>query len=193
MRSAALAVALVSILATGVRAADSTAPAPREYTDRLLKMEDTAAGHVELAKWCEANDLADRARTHWQEALQRDPDCAEARAALGFVKRNMRVRSANPTVGGVRSANSSFSYGRKISNDMAARGWSDSLIDETISSPRATSPAINKATNGPATAFFRSDGAHVVRDNATGRIIQVSKIGDPGWIPDASIQNPYKP
>jgi hypothetical protein len=33
--------------------------------------------------------LADRARLHWQEAITRDADCAEARAALGYVRRGI--------------------------------------------------------------------------------------------------------
>lgn len=94
---------------------------------------------------------------------------------------------------GARDANSNFQYDKKIYKDIEVRGWTDSLIDDVITNPHATSPAANKATGGDATAYFRSDGAYVVRDNATGKIIQVSKIGDPGWIPDVTIQNPYRP
>ena len=82
---AVLAVALVA----GLVSADDDAQVQREYTHRVLSMPDTAAAHVELATWCRANGLADRARVHWQEAVARDADFAEARAALGFVKRNM--------------------------------------------------------------------------------------------------------
>jgi hypothetical protein len=84
-------VAVLLILLTGVLpAADDSMQAQREYTSRLISMSDTAAAHVELAKWCQARGLADRALKHWQEAIARDPECAEARAALGYVKRNMR-------------------------------------------------------------------------------------------------------
>ena len=82
---AVLAVALVA----GLVSADDDAQVQREYTHRVLSMPDTAAAHVELATWSRANGLADRARVHWQEAIARDTDSAEARAALGFVKRNM--------------------------------------------------------------------------------------------------------
>jgi len=83
-----LAVLAVALLAGLVSAAGDT-QVQREYTNRVISMADTAAAHVELARWCQANGLADRARVHWQEAIARDADCAEARAALGFVKRNM--------------------------------------------------------------------------------------------------------
>jgi hypothetical protein len=96
-------------------------------------------------------------------------------------------------ISGVRSANSSFAYGTKIQRQIPKRGWSDALIDETISSPHHVSPALNKATNNPATAYFRKDGSYVVRENASGRIIQVSDRFKPNWVPDATIQNPYKP
>lgn len=83
-----LAVLTVVLLAGFVSAAGDS-QVQREYTHRVLSMPDTAAAHVELARWCQANGLTDRARVHWQEAVARDADCAEARAALGFVKRNM--------------------------------------------------------------------------------------------------------
>lgn len=82
------AVAVV-LLAGAFPAAADTAQLEREYTNRLISMSDTPAAHVELARWCQAQGLADRAERHWQEAIARDPECAEARAALGYVKRNM--------------------------------------------------------------------------------------------------------
>lgn len=75
-------------LAAEAPAAPPTAGQP--YLDRVLRMPDTAAAHVELAQWCEANGLPARARVHWQEALFRDPENRAARAALGFVRRGDR-------------------------------------------------------------------------------------------------------
>ncbi len=92
-----------------------------------------------------------------------------------------------------RSAENSFRYDGKIANQMPLRGWSDAMIDETLSAPAAARAAVNKKTGDAATAFFRADGSYVVRDNATGLIIQISDIGDPGWIPDSSIVNPFAP
>jgi hypothetical protein len=89
VRTAFAAVAVV-LLAGALPAAGDTMQAQREYTNRLISMPDTPAAHVELAKWCQAQGLADRAQKHWEEAIARDPECAEARAALGYVKRNMQ-------------------------------------------------------------------------------------------------------
>jgi len=75
------------LLAAPALAIDESIQIQREYIDRVLTMEDSAAGHVALAKWCESHNLADRARKHWESAVQRDPDNKEARGSLGFVKR----------------------------------------------------------------------------------------------------------
>jgi len=104
---AAIALPALLALASPASAADpAAAPAPapaakaapaptpaamnveKEYMDRLLAMDDTAGAHVKMAKWCAANGLTERAKVHWREALLRDSDNAEARAAAGFVKRN---------------------------------------------------------------------------------------------------------
>lgn len=91
------------------------------------------------------------------------------------------------------SANSSFYYGAKIQKQISTRGWSDALIDDTINQPHATRSAVDKATHRAATAYFRKDGSYVIRDDITGRIIQISNRGDPNWMPDAAIKNPYRP
>lgn len=91
---------------------------------------------------------------------------------------------------GISEAQSSFSLSPKIVNQMDARGWNSAIIDDTITNPKSISPALNKATGGDATAYFRPDGSYVVRDNATGRIIQISNRNDPNWIPDPTIKSP---
>jgi len=58
------------------------------YTGRLLSMGDTAADHVEMAKWCASVNMTDRAEIHWKEALARDEGNSDARAALGLPVRN---------------------------------------------------------------------------------------------------------
>jgi len=60
-------------------------------------------------------------------------------------------------------------------------------------SPYTTRVSFNKADQTPATAYYTKDGAYVVVDDATHQVLQVSDINDPGWIPDSSIVNPYKP
>lgn len=83
-------------------------------------------------------------------------------------------------------------YDKKIGKQMPKRGWTENSVEETMTNPHATSPASNKATGGPATAFFNRDGSYVVRDDATKAIIQVSNRNDPNWVPDPSITKPYK-
>jgi hypothetical protein len=53
----------------------------REYFD------ETAAGYYELALWCDANQLEDARDEHLNDVLQLDPDHADARKRLGFVRR----------------------------------------------------------------------------------------------------------
>ena len=81
----------------------------------------------------------------------------------------------------------------KISKQMDRRGWSKDMIDDVVNDPYTTRSALNKANNNPATAFYNKAGDYVVRDNITEKIIQISKYGDRGWIPDSTIINPYRP
>ena len=85
-----LSVAIALSLASAAQAIDYSAQLAREYTDRLLTMDSTPAAHVKLATWCDGVGLAERAKTHWQQALLRDADNTEARKALGYVQRNMK-------------------------------------------------------------------------------------------------------
>jgi hypothetical protein len=77
--------ALVAAVAT---AATDDIQLLREYTNKVVAMQDTAAAHLELARWCEAHNLADRAKRHYEETLFRDPENKDARAALGYVKKS---------------------------------------------------------------------------------------------------------
>jgi hypothetical protein len=81
----------------------------------------------------------------------------------------------------------------KITRQMARRGWDESSINDVVSNPFTTRQAFNKATGQTATAFYTQDGSYVVRDNVSAEIVQISKKGDPDWVPDSSIINPYKP
>ncbi len=80
-------------------AAKPSLKAEIEYVDRLIALDDSAAAHVGLAKWCESSGLAERARVHWREALDRDPENAEARAAAGFVKKDGAWVAASEATG----------------------------------------------------------------------------------------------
>ncbi|MFO8015379.1 MAG: HEAT repeat domain-containing protein [Phycisphaerae bacterium] len=101
MRRTALAVLLTAAVATSAQALDWSPQLDREYTDRLLTMDDTAAAHAALARWCAEVGLAEKAERHWKETLLRDRDHAEARAALGHVRRGEEwvKAAASPGVG----------------------------------------------------------------------------------------------
>ena len=83
------ALALFLALTGTAYALDYSVQLGREYTDRLLTIDDTAAAHVKLAQWCDGVGLKEKAQIHWQEAVFRDPDHKVARKALGYVWRNM--------------------------------------------------------------------------------------------------------
>ena len=84
MRHTLFAAFTVFALAGAAAAAQDDFALQKAYNDRLIAMDDSAPAHVELAKWCEQQGLAERALVHWQEALFRDPTSAEAKRALGL-------------------------------------------------------------------------------------------------------------
>jgi hypothetical protein len=71
----------------------------REYFD------ETASGLFELALWCDANKLDDKREEHLNAVLLLDPDHAEARRLLGYVRRGRAwVRKETADVAPDRSA-----------------------------------------------------------------------------------------
>lgn len=56
-----------------------------DYAARRETLAPTARGDFDLGAWCEANELPDLAQLHYEAAVKRDPDFAEARAKLGHV------------------------------------------------------------------------------------------------------------
>lgn len=79
-------------------------------------------------------------------------------------------------------------------NQLARRGWTRDSVDWAVNSPFTTRSAVNKSTGNPATAYFNQDGSHVIRENVTGELVQMSDRSDPGsWIPDPGIVDPYIP
>lgn len=67
-----------------------------------------------------------------------------------------------------------LNFSSKIEKQLAKRGWTKESVKATTDSPHATSKALNKGTGGEATAYFNKDGSHVVVDNTTGDVIQVT-------------------
>ena len=116
------------------------------------------------------------------------------RGAAGALQRRPRGPACPPS----NAPNSSIlthipTSGRKF-NQIARRGWTREGIHQTVNNPFTTRPAINKGTGNPATAFFNQDGSHVIRDNITRELVQLSDRMNPGsWIPDPVIVNPYRP
>ena len=98
MRHALLAAFTVFALAGAAAAAEDDFALQKAYNDRLLAMDDSAPAHVELAKWCEEQGLAERALIHWQEALFRDPTSAEAKRALGLNSPGAAEAAPEPTL-----------------------------------------------------------------------------------------------
>ncbi|WP_283571167.1 colicin E5-related ribonuclease [Paenibacillus brevis] len=76
---------------------------------------------------------------------------------------------------------------------LGKRGWTMDSAKKVVEKPYTTREAVNKANGNPATAYYNKAGDYVVVDNVTGELVQTSKFGDTGWIPDATIKNPYKP
>jgi hypothetical protein len=99
MIRAALPILVAAAVAASASALDYSPQLDREYTDRLLAMDDTAEAHAALARWCEGVGLAEKAEQHWKEAVFCDPDHAAARAALGHVRRGQEWVKADESPG----------------------------------------------------------------------------------------------
>jgi len=82
---------------------------------------------------------------------------------------------------------------QQLANQMSQRGWTQESVRTLVDNPHTTRAAVNRATGNSATAFFNSQGHHVIVDNITREVVQVSNIFDPNWIPDSSIINPFIP
>ena len=83
--------------------------------------------------------------------------------------------------------------GTKNERYIKKRGWSIDSIKDVIQHPHTTRKAFNKSTGSEATVYYNKQGDYVVIDNNTKELIQTSKYGDKNWIPDSTIQDPYKP
>jgi hypothetical protein len=93
----------------------------------------------------------------------------------------------------IQGPNFTISGTRKI-NQIRTRGWTNQIIDNTISAPYTTRAATNKATLGSATAYYRQSGVYVVLDDATGAVVQLSNRKNPAaWTPDPTIVSPFRP
>jgi RHS repeat-associated protein len=111
-------------------------------------------------------------------------------AAIGAVTAGIGGVIARRIRRGGRAPRLSWSKDTKIGKQMGKRGWSDPLVDDTLTNPSRTVPTRDTRykpdgsglkNDDPATAFIRDDGSYVVRNDKTGEIVQVSDRNDPGW------------
>jgi hypothetical protein len=83
---------------------------------------------------------------------------------------------------------------QKLSRQMKERGWTEQSVRDLVDNHYTTRKSTNVTNNNPpATVFYREDGHHVIVDDITGEVVQVSDRTDPKWIPDKNIIDPYKP
>ncbi|WP_412070842.1 colicin E5-related ribonuclease [Paenibacillus larvae] len=73
------------------------------------------------------------------------------------------------------------------------RGWTKDTIQNTIDKPYTTRQGTNRTTGNKTIVYYNQNGSHVIVDNDTGKVIQVSDRTNPNWKPDSSIQDPYIP
>ena len=58
-----------------------------DYADKLKSTDEKdAAAQVKLGDWCKEQSLFREARRHWTRAIEVDPDQADARKRLGFLR-----------------------------------------------------------------------------------------------------------
>lgn len=72
------------------------------------------------------------------------------------------------------------------------RGWNEKSIQKTIKNPYTTREGVNKYSGNKTTVYYNKDGSHIIVDNGTKKIIQISDRTKP-WKQDSSIKNPYNP
>ena len=61
-----------------------------DYCKKREEHPDTVQGQLNLARWCLRNRLPDRARSHFTRVVDMNPEHAEARTKLGYLKVNGR-------------------------------------------------------------------------------------------------------
>ena len=81
----------------------------------------------------------------------------------------------------------------KLERQLSVRGWTYDDVSNTVNNAFTTRKSINRATGNPATVYYNKDGSHVIIDDNTNEVVQVSNKFDPNWIPDPNIINPYIP
>ena len=78
--------AVVTLDAEQVEQRLGARPVEQEYEKAALAAPDTAEGQWKMAVWCTEHGLPTQRKTHLERAIELDPECKEARAALGYIK-----------------------------------------------------------------------------------------------------------
>lgn len=66
----------------------ATSPVDAEYQKLAHSSPDTVEAHLKLAEWCRDRKMRDLAQQHFERILELDPSNEQARAALGFRKKD---------------------------------------------------------------------------------------------------------
>jgi filamentous hemagglutinin family protein len=108
------------------------------------------------------------------------------------------VRAAQTASGGaairlLKPIVSPINIEKDVLDQLVERQWTIEAIIDTIDNPYTVRVSTNKFTGNTATVFYEKDGSYVIVDDGTGDIVQISDRGDPNWIPDPRIINPYRP
>lgn len=114
--------------------------------------------------------------------------------AFSAASKGVKAEKAGSIAGKDLIFGNSAKSSKKISNQMADRGWTESSVQNTVDSSFTTRKSTNKATKNSATVYYTEEGAYVVVDDVTKEVVQVSdKNKLSSWYPDDTIIDPYIP
>lgn len=109
------------------------------------------------------------------------------------------VKSADSAGDVAKTVGSQLKYGsnskpaERLLRQLEKRGWTKEMIEQTVDNPYTTRKSINLGNKGtPATVYYLKDRAHVIVDDMTKEVVQISdRLGT--WFPDSRIIDPYIP
>jgi hypothetical protein len=78
--------ALVAISPTEIDFVHRRPPLLEDYVTLSRQCEETVAAHLELADWCRVQQMPEQRREQLERVLDLDPDHADARRILGYVR-----------------------------------------------------------------------------------------------------------